>query len=817
MIARLTSPIRLLLAACGVTALMTWLLTRGLSLDATHPTLALLVLGLFAVTTLMLAASALTALVGLLPRRKTSDTSTPSTPGRCAVLWLVCGEPPEAMAARVADFLAGLDVTGQADSCEVFILSDTQGDEALAREHVALSGLSRRIQYRNRANPVGRKPGNLQDWINSHGARYETFLILDADSGFSAVRLAEMRAQMASNPRLALLQAAIRLRPAQSRFGQMQRLSSRLSGPVFARGLSRLSGDAGNFWGHNALIRVRAFAEVSPLPKLRGRAPFGGPILSHDFIEAAFLRRRGWQVEICPDGRGSFEDAPETLASHLRRDRRWAQGNLQHLRLIAAPGLHLTSRLHLAAGIMSYLMAPLWLMMVLVIGSGAVHASAGVLWPLLGVLVLLLAPKIAGVLSQPRALRRPARRRVMLRALWSELCLTTVFAPIGMFRRSGFVVSILAGRNSGWVPSGQPVAARGGHGRAEVMGGLAIILAVAVPQWGIAGTAPAALAAVLVLPVILPLLLAPLLWQWFDAPRVQGAVARYYDQSTRRFLALGGSGAALAIHRQLWADGVGTPAQAAAHINDLIAEATEAALSRAPARVADLGCGVGGTVFHLARRWRDAQLLGITISAEQVRLARMYAEGQSLSQQCQFLQSDFTLPMTLPRSDLVIAVESHVHAPDARVFLQAALRHLAPGGVLVLVDDMLAQSENALSKGQQRRVAQFRRGWRLGHVPDRAGLVAQAQELGFAQVAMHDLTPLLRLDRWRDHALRLAGPVADRLGLAGVPLFGNMIGGNALTESYRTGVMRYTFLVLRGPDAVQTTPLLPHSTTQAVA
>ncbi|MCH8467885.1 MAG: glucans biosynthesis glucosyltransferase MdoH, partial [Roseinatronobacter sp.] len=504
---RLISPVRLLLAALGVTALLTWLLARGLSLDSTHPVLAALVLALFAVTTLMLAASALTAVVGVFWRDR-ADANAGNPPGRCAVLWLVCGEPPEPLAARVAEFLTGLEVTAQSGGCDVFILSDTQGEAALAREQEALSGLMGRIRYRNRADPTGRKPGNLQDWIAAQGAAYEAFLILDADSGFSAVRLAAMRARMAANPRLALVQAAIRLRPAQSRFGVMQRLSSRLSGPVFARGLSRLSGDAGNFWGHNALIRVHAFAEISPLRDLRGRAPFGGPVLSHDFIEAAFLRRRGWQVEICPDSRGSFEDAPETLAAHLRRDRRWAQGNLQHLRLIALPGLHLTSRLHLAAGIMSYLMAPLWLLMVLIIGSGAVHASAGVLWPLLGVLALLLAPKIAGVLARPKALARAARRRVLLRALWGELCLPTVFAPIGMFRRSGFVAAVLAGHNAGWVPSGQPMTEHGARGRAEVMGGLAIILAVALPQWASAGAGPAALAGVLVLPVVLPLLLA---------------------------------------------------------------------------------------------------------------------------------------------------------------------------------------------------------------------------------------------------------------------------------------------------------------------
>ena len=809
-----------LAAALALGGALTLLLMRGLALEATHPALAALIVALFAVTTTVLALSALIALAGLRPTQQAPGPDV--QPGRCAALWLVCGEAPEPLARRLRSFLTELDDTEQGHDCDVFVLSDTQGAEARAREMAAFAALRDRITYRNRPAPEGRKPGNLHDWLQGWGAGYDTMLVLDADSGFSAARLAQMRQRMAASPRLGLLQAAIRMRPTASHFGEMQRLSARLSGPVFAHGLARLSGTCGNFWGHNALIRTRALAEVSPLPVLRGKPPFGGPILSHDFIEAAHLRRAGWDVRLCPDSRGSFEDAPETIASHLRRDRRWAQGNLQHLALIFEGGLHPVSRLHLALGILSYLSAPIWLALVLLTGSGAVHATSGVIWPLLGVLALLLVPKLAGLLARPSALRRRARRRVMLRAVWAELGLSTLFAPIGMVRRSGFVGAILMGRSVGWVPSGQnagqsagesageSVAERQGPmppvGRAERLGGALIIAAVALPQLMIAGAAPAALAGLLVLPVALPLLLAPQLWRWFDAPRARNKVAQYYDRSTRRFLILGGSGTALAIHRPLWAEGVTTAEQAAAHVNTIIAAQAEAALGRPPARVVDLGCGVGGTLFHLARHWPGAQLCGITISAEQVRLAEGHAATLGLDARCTFLRSDFTLPMTLPKADLAIAVESHVHAASAGAFLQAALRHLRPGGVLVLVDDMLARPEAALPPAQARRLAQFRRGWRLGHVPDSDGLMRDAQALGLEIAGRHDLTPYLRLNRLRDRALRVAGPVADRLGLAHLPVFGNMIGGNALTESYRAGVMRYTCLVLRRSAQMQATP-----------
>lgn len=786
-----------LLMALALSGALTGLLVRGLAPGATHPALAALILVLFAITTALLAFAALTALAGLGGAASVAPV-TDQAVGRCAVLWLIAGEPPEPIAARVSALLADLDRTGQAAQCDIFILSDTQGDAARAREALALAGLHHRVRYRNRPSPTDRKPGNLQDWVSAYGAAYQTMLVLDADSGFSAARLARMRRRMAADPRLGLLQAAIRLRPTRSRFGQMQRLSARLSGRVFAHGLARLSGTAGNFWGHNALIRTRAFADVTPLAALSGPPPFGGPVLSHDFIEAAYLRRAGWKVVLCADSRGSFEDAPETIAAHLRRDRRWAQGNLQHLRLMFQPGLHPVSRAHLAFGILSYLAAPTWLVLVLLTGSGAVHATSAVIWPLAGVLGLLLVPKLVGLLARPAAFRRRARRNVLLRAVWGELGLSTLFAPVGMVWRSGFVASMLVGRSVDWVPSGRDVAQRL-PGRAEALGGVLMIGAVAGPQWAIAGPAPAALASLLVLPLALPLLLAPNLWRWFNADARQNRVARYYDRSTRRFLAVGGSGAALAIHRPLWAEGVTSSSQAAAHINTVIAAQAEAALGHPPLRVVDLGCGVGGTVFHLARRWPQSVFCGITISAEQVRLAEAHAHALNLHPRCTFLRSDFTLPMTLPQADLAIAVESHVHAPNAALFLQAALRHVRPGGVLVLVDDMLAQPETGLAPRQMRRLASFRRGWRLGHVPDRDGLKRAAQSAGFTVAGTFDLTPLLRLNRVRDRVLRVVGPVVDSLGLARLPLFGNMIGGNALTESYRAGDMRYTCLVLQNP------------------
>lgn len=276
------------------------------------------------------------------------------------------------------------------------------------------------------------------------------------------------------------------------------------------------------------------------------------------------------------------------------------------------------------------------------------------------------------------------------------------------------------------------------------------------------------------------------------------AVRRYYEASTARFLRLGGSGAAAAIHRPLWADCVTTPAGAADHINARIADLAGLLLPGPPDRVLDMGCGVGGTLLHLARRWPDAALEGLTLSAEQVRIARALAARRGLAGRVQVRQADFLHPAAARQpADLVLAIESHVHAPSAAAFLAAAARALRPGGLLVVVDDMLARPEATLSPAEAARLDAFRRGWHLGHVPDVAGFVSTAGEAGLVPAMQQDLTLLLRLTRARDRALRVAGPVADALGLGRWPLFANMIGGNALTESYRNGTMRYTLAAFR--------------------
>ena len=156
------------------------------------------------------------------------------------------------------------------------------------------------------------------------GGRYDHMIVLDADSLIDASTLMRLAQMMHADPALGILQTAPQLIGARTLFGRLQQFAACAYGPVISRGLAAWSGDSGNYWGHNAIIRVRAFAESCGLPELEGRKPFGGHVLSHDFVEAALMRRAGWKVRMATDCGGSWEESPPV--AHRRRHPRPALG-----------------------------------------------------------------------------------------------------------------------------------------------------------------------------------------------------------------------------------------------------------------------------------------------------------------------------------------------------------------------------------------------------------------------------------------------------------------------------------------------------------
>ncbi len=382
----------------------------------------------------------------------------------------------QAMAESLAD-------RGAQHAFEVVVLSDsTDADawiretEAIARLRKALAGIMP-VWYRRRWRNVARKSGNLEDFVTGWGARYGQMVVLDADSLIEPDTLVRMVEVMHADPDLGLVQSAPQLIGARTFFGRLQQFAACVYGPVITRGLAAWSGDSSNYWGHNAVIRVAAFAACCGLPVLEGRKPFGGHVLSHDFVEAALMRRGGWKVRMHTDYGGSWEESPPSLIDVAVRDRRWAQGNLQHLKVLGAAGLSFTSRLHLGIGIMSYLSSPLWLLMITVGFALAVQShlirpeyftsdfQLFPTWPRFDVrlmmalfwfsMVVLMVPKLLGLV---RALVTPGIRRHcggavgVCASFLLETVLSALYAPVLMMIQSRHVFEVFMGRDSGWKP-----------------------------------------------------------------------------------------------------------------------------------------------------------------------------------------------------------------------------------------------------------------------------------------------------------------------------------------------------------------------------
>lgn len=271
-------------------------------------------------------------------------------------------------------------------------------------------------------------------------------------------------------------------------------------------------------------------------------------------------------------------------------------------------------------------------------------------------------------------------------------------------------------------------------------------------------------------------------------------VARYYDRNTRRFLWVGRG--AHSMHRELWGPGVRSSREAVDHIHTVLANEVDSVVAGSAPTVVDFGCGVGGTLFHLARRFPYARLAGITVSARQTGIAERLARELDLADRCSFATGDFQSADLGVRADVVVAVESFVHSDRPSAFLANAVGHLKPGGSLIVVDDFLASDE--LDARSRLLVDQFKSGWRVPAVCSAERLVASATEHGLEAVEVADLTALTRPgSRKRDRVLGVVSPLLARLGLGRIPFYGNMIGGNALQIGLREGFLRYQMVVLR--------------------
>lgn len=431
-------------------------------------------------------------LIGLRANGPIELSETVAMPeGRTALLFPVYREDPTLIAGTIEAIAHDLERLGAADRFHVFVLSDTPDEPHLKREQRVFRTLAAKvwtiipIYYRRRIDNVAKKSGNLQDWIERFGDGYDYFVVLDADSIMSAGLLVRLAAVMDRDADLALVQTVPRLVGGTTRFQKFQQFAASRYGPAASIGLAAFNGREGNYWGHNAIIRTRSFAQSAGLPMLPGRPPWSGCIRSHDFVEAALLLRSGWDVVMVPVAAGSYESSPPSLIEHAIRDRRWQQGNLQHAVIATKQGLSLSGRLHLVFGIVSYLASAAW-MTTLVVGLTIAWAgseqvphyfgserSLFPLWPKIdpvaalrlftATMAVVLMPKLlalAWAIFESTGIKHYCRTAV---GVTIETTYAVLAAPLMMAVHVCAFLEVLWGLDSGWPPqrrSGEGVSFR---------------------------------------------------------------------------------------------------------------------------------------------------------------------------------------------------------------------------------------------------------------------------------------------------------------------------------------------------------------------
>ena len=400
---------------------------------------------------------------------------------RTAIVMPVFNEDPSRVLRHLRTVTQSLDATGLAAHFEIFLLSDTNRPELaveedrLFAEWRAMDLNPDRLHYRRRAQNSRQKVGNLEDFCERWGDGFENMVVLDADSLMSGAAILRLVRLMQANPKLGILQSLITGLPATSAFARVFQFGMRHGMRSYTTGSAWWQGDEGPYWGHNAIIRLKPFREHCRLPRLSGRAPLGGEILSHDQVEAVMMRHAGYGVRVLPLEDGSFEENPPTLQDFMKRDLRWCQGNVQYLKLLRMPGIRPLGRLQILLAIMMYTAAPVWYAFMLTgmaqfISNSLTYKTTlhdeimgAFLTPMaemtggvalfIAIMVMNFAPKILGVLD---VLLRPVERKryggagALLTGALVEALFSMLIAPVAALAQTIFLAGLFLGRKVTW-------------------------------------------------------------------------------------------------------------------------------------------------------------------------------------------------------------------------------------------------------------------------------------------------------------------------------------------------------------------------------
>lgn len=399
------------------------------------------------------------------PFAAAGDTAAPVNT-KTAIFMTVRNEDPARAILRLKTVKASVDATGQGAAFSYFILSDTndpavaEAEEKGVAEWKAVDKDGDRITYRRRTDNKGYKAGNVREFCDRWGSQYELMLPLDADSLMSGTTIVRLVRMMQAHPKLGILQSLVVGMPSSSAFARIFQFGMRHGMRSYTMGQAWWVGDCGPFWGHNAVVRIKPFVDDCELPILPGKPPLGGHVLSHDQVEATFMRRAGYEVRVLPVEEGSWEENPPTMLDFAKRDVRWCQGNMQYTKLLNTPGLLPMSRFQLVWAILMFIGIPAWTLMIAALPIVAWQAKSVANYPValaiflyITFFTMYLMPKLAGlidaVLTKGGVARYGGPIRFALSAV-IELVFSFLQGAVSTIRTSIFMIGLAFGKSVVW-------------------------------------------------------------------------------------------------------------------------------------------------------------------------------------------------------------------------------------------------------------------------------------------------------------------------------------------------------------------------------
>ena len=153
--------------------------------------------------------------------------------------------------------------------------------------------------------------------------------------------------------------------------------------------------------------------------------------------------------------------------------------------------------------------------------------------------------------------------------------------------------------------------------------------------------------------------------------------------------------------------------------------------------LADLGCGMGGTMRYALKKHKKLSAFGITLSHFQTRKGNELLKGYKGT----ILKENYNHTSFATNTfNSALAIESFCHAGHSSKSIQEAYRILKPQGKFVIADAFLKKQETKLCTGSHYAYKSLCNHWSLEKLETINNMVKKLKKQGFKNVKVEDIS-----------------------------------------------------------------------------